>query len=252
MHEIIHVLGFSSTLFSFFRDGAGSPRTARCPNAAGCTSHDQVGFPPYNPSKKAYAVSSSTVVASSRRGSPVTFLATPSVRSVVRAHFGCTALPGAELENEGSSDGTVGSHLEKRLFFTELMTGSKSDVFPEYLSEITLAVLADSGWYRVNYSWADAAPLNFGRGLGCGFVDVNCQSASSYPYCSTEASAGVLDCSYDRSSLGRCLQVPLMDGCGVFYSYTNTLCLNSSEPSPVLLACQSKSCRGSYFGPGSG
>lgn len=51
------------------------------------------------------------------------------------------------------------------------MTGThtQSPVF----SRITLALMEDSGWYRANYSMA--APLSWGKGLGCNFVMHSCK-----------------------------------------------------------------------------
>jgi hypothetical protein len=257
-HELVHVLGFSSILFGFFRDENGNPRTPRCPSAPGCTGSDWDGEPPYNRTAQAFAVSSSTVLKTSRRGAPVTFLVTPAVRSVARAYFDCMAVPGAELEDGGGSAGTAGSHWEKRAFLTEIMTGSISSALPEILSEFTLALLADSGWYRVDYAAAAAAgrpPLTFGRGLGCAFLDTACATASAPPYCrappnasaSGEAETG---CTFDRAAVGRCVGDPLMDGCGVFYPYSNTRCDNRTGATSVLVRCGAADCRGSQYGPG--
>ena len=149
LHEMIHVVGFSMTLFSYFRDSAGNPRTPRCPDAAGCTEADQPGDPPYDTSTDSYVLSDATVAVADRAGAPARFLATPAVRRVARSYFACPTVPCAELENSGNSEATAGSHWEKRAFFTELMTGSTSTAFPEVLSEFTLALLDDSGWYKV-------------------------------------------------------------------------------------------------------
>lgn len=46
LHEMTHVIGFSSLSFPLFRKPDGTPYTARCPNAAGCTSADSEGMPP--------------------------------------------------------------------------------------------------------------------------------------------------------------------------------------------------------------
>ena len=98
LHELIHVLGFSSPLFALFRDASGSPRTPRCPSAPGCTDADAPGDPPFNASSGSFVVSPSTVLASTRRGAPIRFVATPSVRAVARDYFGCATVAGGELE----------------------------------------------------------------------------------------------------------------------------------------------------------
>ncbi len=149
LHEMMHIMGFSMTLFSYFRDPNGNPRTPRCPAAPGCSENDGAGDPPYDLDAGAYVVSPTTVAVAERRGRTVKFLATPAVRAVARSYFACAEAPGAELENSGNSEATVGSHWEKRSFFTELMTGSTSAAFTEFLSEFTLALLEDTGWYQV-------------------------------------------------------------------------------------------------------
>ena len=168
LHEMIHLVGFSMTLFSYFRDEAGTPRTQRCPDAPGCSEDDRPGDPPYNPETDSFFLDNSTVAAAERRGRAVRYLATPSVRGVARSYFGCAALPGAELEGSGNAEATVGSHWEKRVLFTELMTGSTSAAFPEVLSEFTLALLDDSGWYQVT---APGPRAGSGGATGAGGVE---------------------------------------------------------------------------------
>jgi hypothetical protein len=56
-------------------------------------------------------------------GEPAAAIASPKVAEAVRAHFGCDALAGAFLEDEGGG-GSTGSHWEARLFQGELMLAS--------------------------------------------------------------------------------------------------------------------------------
>ena len=88
-------------------------------------------------------------------------LVTPKVKEEARQHFNCNTLEGAELENQGGK-GTALAHLEKRLFENEGMTGifTHNSVF----SRLTLAVMEDTGWYKVNYQMAE--PLQWGKNLG--------------------------------------------------------------------------------------
>jgi leishmanolysin len=71
----------------------------------------------------------------------------PNVRDRARAHFGCPALDGVELENfEGQT-----SHWESRVMGNELMT-----LFPSakdrVASAITFAMFRDMGWYAVDWA----------------------------------------------------------------------------------------------------
>jgi leishmanolysin-like peptidase len=153
LHEMIHILGFSSRLFAFFRDEAGTPRTPRCPSAPGCSSSDHAGYPPYDPDAGTFTASLSTLATLYIGGRPVRFLATPSVALVSRAYFGCASAAGAALESTGGGEGlSANSHWEMRHLFTELMTPAPDKSFPILLTEFTLAVLADSG------SWTPPSP----------------------------------------------------------------------------------------------
>ncbi len=49
----------------------------------------------------------------------ISMLVTPKVQAVVREHFACPTLEGAELEDQGSI-GTALTHWEKRLFEVSL------------------------------------------------------------------------------------------------------------------------------------
>jgi Leishmanolysin len=62
------------------------------------------------------------------------------------------------LENEGG-DGSRGAHWERRLLGNEYMTASDNEIMR--ISEITMALFEDSGWYRVNYSMAEG--LSWGK-----------------------------------------------------------------------------------------
>ena len=114
-------------------------------------------------------------------------IVTPRVVKEVRAHFNCSTLEGAEIENQGR-DGQLHTHLEKRVFENEAMTGvfTNNPVF----SRITLAVMEDTGWYLANYDMAKR--LDWGYGAGCIFAQNSCKAWMDYhlktngsisPYC---------------------------------------------------------------------
>ena len=101
----------------------------------------------------------------------VSTFVTPRVVTEARRHFACDTLEGAELENQGG-EGTALTHWEKRIFENEAMTGVHTQN-PVY-SNMTLALLEDSGWYRPDYSVAGV--VQFGAGLGCEFATKSCKS----------------------------------------------------------------------------
>ncbi|XP_052748190.1 leishmanolysin-like peptidase isoform X2 [Galleria mellonella] len=169
-HEMLHALGFSVSLFAFYRDDDGEPLTPRRPDT---------GNPPLDEELQIHKWSDRVVRNVTRkrwmiRGGYIdrTFhmVVTPRVVKEVRDHFNCSELEGAELEDQGG-DGTALTHWEKRVFENEAMTGThtQNSVF----SRITFAMLEDTGWYRADYE--HAAPLDWGRGLGCQFAMASCK-----------------------------------------------------------------------------
>ena len=61
-------------------------------------------------------------------------LVTPAVRQAARNHFGCPTLRGAELENQPTTGGVLGSHWEMRLFLGEFM--SPIALLTPYVSQV--------------------------------------------------------------------------------------------------------------------
>ena len=148
-HELLHALGFSASLYAFFRDENGQPRTPR----------DEIGKPPIDFDLRVRKWSENTIIKTTRpwkvRGGflnkTVNLMVTPRVLQEVRDHFGCPDLEGAELEDQGG-DGTAITHWEKRIFQDEAMTGTVHTKDPAY-SRLTFALLEDTGWYMPNYQY---------------------------------------------------------------------------------------------------
>jgi len=121
---------------------------------------------------------------------------TPVVLAKARHHFDCRCGDAGEsdcieyisLEDSGG-EGTASSHWEKRVLYNEVMSGTVNTATSP-ISNITLALFEDSGWFRPNYgvaapecffdpSWCGLPggegtrprkPLLWGAGRGCGFV----------------------------------------------------------------------------------
>jgi len=207
-HELLHALGFSSSLFAFYRDKSGRPLTAR----------EEDGKPPINFDLQVRQWSESTIKVVERdwdvRGGTlkkkINLVVTPSVVREVRRHFNCSTLEGAELEDQGG-DGTAFTHWEKRIFQNEAMTGTVHTDHPVY-SRITLAMLEDSGWYIPDYS--KAQDLSWGRNAGCEFAKKSCKylmdqardnDKVTTPFCSTLMNDGIKTyCTADKGSVGSC------------------------------------------------
>ncbi|XP_026563872.1 leishmanolysin-like peptidase isoform X1 [Pseudonaja textilis] len=207
-HEIIHALGFSAGLFAFYHDDDGNPLTARYAN----------GLPLFNESLGVYQWSDKVIRKAVRLWDVrdnnilphnVFLLVTPKVVEEARKHFDCPNLEGMELENQGGI-GTELNHWEKRLLENEAMTGSQTQ--NRVFSRITLALMEDTGWYKVNYSMAEK--LEWGRGKGCDFVMKSCKfwinqqrrkKEPVAPYCDTLRSNPLqLTCRQDQRAVAVC------------------------------------------------
>ena len=163
LHEISHVLAFNDDLFPLF-EGITEPITVLAVNGI-------------------YRL----------------LLKTPKVLEKARGHFGCPSLKGVELENQGGS-GSAGSHWEARIMLGDYMISTD---YPELVvSDITLAVFEDSGWYEVNY--VTGGLFKTGKGEGCDFLQLTCidtndiDRKSRFPmdFCNTDyevCSPGMLD-----------------------------------------------------------
>ena len=98
------------------------------------------------------------------------YINSPKVLEVAKKYFNCPTIDGVELEDYGGVE-TVGSHWEARILLGELMNGYiyHDD---EVLSEFTLALLEDTGFYKAKYYTGGL--MRFGKGKGCDFVNQKC------------------------------------------------------------------------------
>ena len=92
-----------------------------------------------------------------------------NVVAKAKEHFGCNSMEGVPLENQGGS-GTMGSHWESRYMLGDYMVSTD---FPDSaISDITLALFEDSGFYKVNYY--SGGLFKFGKNKGCSFFNQKC------------------------------------------------------------------------------
>ncbi|XP_018320626.1 leishmanolysin-like peptidase [Agrilus planipennis] len=208
-HEILHALGFSVSLFAFYRDKEGKPLTPRKPDT---------GKPILNEKLQTYQWSDKVIKTFRRRNwlvrkgyveKEVNMIVLPNVVKEVQEYFNCTELEGAELEDQGE-DGTALTHWEKRIFENEAMTGTHTQ--KPIISRITLALMEDTGWYRANYSMASS--MTWGKKLGCDFVMKSCKDwmvsksergLSVHPFCNkVKRDPLQTECTDDRASVALC------------------------------------------------
>ena len=103
------------------------------------------------------------------------FINSTRVLQVAKKYFNCSDIDGVELEESGGS-GTVGSHWEARILLGEYMNGV---IYPEeqVISEFTLALLEDTGYYKANYYTGGL--MRYGKEKGCEFIKERCVNSSS-------------------------------------------------------------------------
>lgn len=169
-HEMLHALGFSVSLYAFYRDAEGRPLTERRGDTNMPSLNEELQIHQWSDRVVKRVTRKQWMVRGGYMSRTFNMMVTPRVLKEIRDHFNCSTLEGAELEDQGG-EGTALTHWEKRVFENEAMTGThtQSPVF----SRITLALLEDTGWYRADYE--QAQPLDWGRALGCQFATKSCK-----------------------------------------------------------------------------
>ena len=136
LHELTHILGFQYESYQYFPGGLDSVVREE---------EDSNG-------KKRYYIKTQTVI------------------QKAKDYYGCGSLIGLELENQENLD-VPSSHWESRILLGEYM--NLEQYTPEVvISDFTLALLEDSGWYKVNYYTGGL--MRFGKNKGCDFINNNC------------------------------------------------------------------------------
>lgn len=107
------------------------------------------------------------------------------------------------------------------------MTGT-IDVVARF-SKLTYALLADSGWYTIDTSYAEETTWGFKK--GCGFFDKLCHDTKQYSEFCYNADPGCDSSLVWKSS---CFVHPLLknDNCKVFNAFSNGDCENTANEHP--------------------
>jgi len=263
LHELGHILGFNSQSLAHFRDAkTGKPITQRdsrgdvkdqpveCTGIAEGRGHAIIPLP------------SSDIISFEevRGGQRVAMIVTPNVRQIVRNHFDCQILAGAELESYSSRistdlnqtdfvDQCISDHWERRLFKADIMNPIVDSVLSvSNISPLTLAYFMDSGWYKVNSILA-AEPDKWGRASGCSFVDKKCFSHEEGPqksdgfFCSVPQSEG---CTDDMTGKASCTIAEYSHALPIEYQYFANPALGGHDSDldfcPTFVGKQSDTC----------
>jgi len=131
-----------------------------------------------------------------------------------RKHFACDRFDGVFMEDGGST--SLGSHLEKRFYGNEIMTSKFTAV--SVISAFSLKIMEDSGYYQVDYSYAE--PFMWGYQRGCSFLSFTCDLRFN-EFCSTEDKTG---CTHDYLSRSKCSSDRYTSGCLINEFYTFNSC----------------------------
>lgn len=159
------MLGFSDSLFQYFRDSDdGEPLTSRPLKKSNVDCVD-------GSTKQKVIASNSVLQMRNNNDLPYYQIVTPTVLEIARNHFGCKDLDGARLENKPTTASCTGTHWDERFFFTDAMSPIFSSEAVSLLSPLTVALLKDTGWYDVTFASKYIQNNPFGLGAGCEFLD---------------------------------------------------------------------------------
>jgi len=125
MHEMIHTLGFSKSLYPYFIDATGTTLKGHIKTA-------------------------------NIAGSTHTVIDVASLTQKLRDFHGCSSIPGAIMENGDDS------HWDKKFYLYETM--QSGTISGKRISEYSLGLLEASGWYAIDYSNAEPYFYGQGQG----------------------------------------------------------------------------------------
>ena len=105
------------------------------------------------------------------------YIKTPKVLEIARKYYNCSNITKFPLENQ---EGNINAHWDARLLLGDIMN-SYNNASDHVISEFTLALLEDSGWYQVNYYTGGL--MQFGKNKGCDFIYNDCTIKFKNEFC---------------------------------------------------------------------
>jgi len=160
-------------------------------------------------------------------------ITSPKVKEMAKRHFGCPHLKGIELENQdydwkNTEDEDAApvtpqvfldkfnNHWDARTMLTDYMTSILYDEM--VISDITLALFEDCGWYKVNYYTGGL--FRYGKNQGCDFLNSYCVNGDVSKYkndfCITEQTTM---CTPGRTHRAMCGLMTYPEELEVYYRY---------------------------------
>eukprot|EP00397_Hematodinium_sp_SG-2012_P014666 GEMP01014918.1.p1 GENE.GEMP01014918.1~~GEMP01014918.1.p1 ORF type:complete len:771 (-),score=120.02 GEMP01014918.1:563-2875(-) len=208
IHELSHILAFSSLNWERFRSPDGSAMVPHGDSGAldaiavpyqnsqnqvkqviyvDLTAHNILKAVPYfgHDTNKCKCVGPGVTqecfAHSSDKNKPpscVFVVTTPKVKAAAREFFGCDSVEGMPLENRPTVEYvTYGGHWENRAVGEGLMAATVTvSTLGKFISNMTLALMEDSGWYVANYSLSTklVEGVHWGYKAGCAFLTQKC------------------------------------------------------------------------------
>jgi len=151
-------------------------------------------------------------------------ITSPKVLAYAKEYFGCDSIQGVPLEN-GGGGGSRNSHWEKTLFPSEVMNPQVA--YPATISEFTIKLLEDMGWYRgVNA----AQRYVYLKGDGCeNITKSTCNANNSEEFCAP-ADYNKDHCYPNRLGKGHCGSSGMfMDRCRYIAPRFNAMCTQEND-----------------------
>ena len=161
LHHIIHILGFSYESFEYFDGGKDKIYT---------TDIDIYGL------TRNYIISQNVI-------------------EFAKIYYGCDSITKLPLENQNEDKNET--HWEAQKFLGEIMS-SYTYTADLVLSEFTLKLLEDSGWYKINYYTGGL--MRFGKHKGCEFLYEDCSDKFKNEYFNYSEKKNIPSCSSGRQS----------------------------------------------------
>lgn len=105
------------------------------------------------------------------------YIESKKVVETAKKYFNCSYITGVELDNKGIING-VSIHWEPRILLGDYMASFGIEYEEQAISEITLSLMEDSGWYKANYYTGGL--MRFGKNKGCDFVFEKCVNQETH------------------------------------------------------------------------
>ena len=105
------------------------------------------------------------------------YITSKKVIETAKKYFNCENIVGLELDNKGIING-VSTHWEPRILLGDYMSSFGIEYEEQAISEITLSLMEDSGWYKANYYTGGL--MRFGKNKGCDFLYEKCVNPKTH------------------------------------------------------------------------